>query len=92
MLGFRNTYVVHNTNLFQMEKFSDDSDTDDDSKFPVGPLQSTTFEPYEMGGPLFDEDIVIDTTSAAGNNNTVSVSNRAGPSQEISWREDESYK
>ena len=76
-----------------MEKISDDSDTDDDSQLPpVGPLQSTTFEPYEMGGPLFDEDIVMDTTSAAGNNNTASVSNRAGLSQEISWREDESYK
>ena len=33
-----------------MEKISDDSDTYDESKFPVGPLQSTMPEQYEMGG------------------------------------------
>ena len=95
--------IAHNTNLyFQMEKISDDSDTDDDNKFPVGPLRSTISEPCDMGGQLFDEDVIMGTTSTAGNNNatsaaaagnkTTSASNRAGPSQEIGWRADESYK
>ena len=36
MPGFRSSYTQHQPvfNYFQMEKISDDSDTDDDSKFP----------------------------------------------------------
>ena len=85
-----------------MEIIPDDSDTDDDSKFPIGPIWSTMTESYDMGGQLFDEVIIMDnqisaagntnTTSAAGNNNTTSAGNRAGPSQEIGWRVDELYK